>query len=76
MKLPNGYGSVTKLSGNRRKPYMVRVNAGKEYDSKKDDYVTKRVVLGYYKNQYMPLIAPTNDNLRRGYIVLRTRYYY
>lgn len=23
---PNGYGSVTKLSGNRRKPYAVRVS--------------------------------------------------
>ena len=24
MRLPNGYGGVTKLSGRRRKPYMVR----------------------------------------------------
>lgn len=24
MKLPNGYGSITKLSGNRRRPYAVR----------------------------------------------------
>lgn len=24
MKLPNGYGTVTKLSGNRRKPYIVK----------------------------------------------------
>lgn len=28
MKLPNGYGSVTKLSGNRRNPYMVRKTIG------------------------------------------------
>ena len=28
MKLPNGYGSVTKLSGNRRKPYIARVTLG------------------------------------------------
>lgn len=27
MKLPNGYGSVSKLSGNRRRPYMVRKNS-------------------------------------------------
>lgn len=26
MKLPNGYGSVSKLSGRRRRPYMVRMN--------------------------------------------------
>lgn len=24
MKLPNGYGSITKLSGNRRRPYAIR----------------------------------------------------
>lgn len=24
MKLPNGYGCISKLSGNRRKPYMIR----------------------------------------------------
>ena len=28
MKLPNGYGSVTKLSGNRRKPYLARITLG------------------------------------------------
>jgi len=28
MKLPNGYGSVIKLAGKRRKPYSVRVSAG------------------------------------------------
>lgn len=28
MKHPNGYGSVVKLSGNRRKPYAVRKTAG------------------------------------------------
>lgn len=28
MKMPNGYGSVIKLSGKRRKPYAVRVTTG------------------------------------------------
>ena len=28
MKNPNGYGSVTKLSGNRRKPFWVRKTVG------------------------------------------------
>ena len=28
MKLPNGYGSVIKLSGKRRKPYAVRITIG------------------------------------------------
>lgn len=35
MKLPNGYGSITRLKGNRRKPYSVRVTV--KYDS-----ITKR----------------------------------
>ena len=30
MKLPNGYGSVIKLSGKRRKPYAVRISIGAE----------------------------------------------
>ena len=28
MKNPNGYGSVSKLSGKRRRPYIVRITAG------------------------------------------------
>ena len=28
MKNPNGYGGVSKLPGNRRKPYRVRLPAG------------------------------------------------
>ena len=28
MRLPNGYGSVVKLSGNRRRPYMIRKTTG------------------------------------------------
>ena len=32
MKLPNNYGSVTKLSGNRRRPYRVRITADFEVD--------------------------------------------
>lgn len=64
MRLPNSYGSVTKLSGNRRKPYMVRVTAEPEYDEQKEDFVTKRVVLGYYKTRKDALsaLAQYNDN--------------
>lgn len=62
MKLPNGYGSITKLTGNRRKPYMVRINAGQAYDEKTGDYVPKRVVLGYYKTQKEALAALSEYN--------------
>lgn len=57
MRLPNGYGSVTKLSGTRRKPYMVRITTGIEYDPVKDDYIQKRTVLGYYATKQEALTA-------------------
>lgn len=28
MKMPNGYGSIIKLSGKRRRPFAVRITAG------------------------------------------------
>lgn len=64
MKLPNGYGSVTKLPGNRRKPYLARLPAQSVYDEKLDDYVIKRPPLGYYKTQKEALfaLAQYNDN--------------
>lgn len=33
MRNPNGYGTISKLSGNRRKPYRVRVTTGFEMDA-------------------------------------------
>ena len=57
MRLPNGYGSVTKLSGKRRKPYMARITTGMEYDPVKDDYIQKRIVLGYFEKKEEALAA-------------------
>ena len=57
MRLPNGYGSVTKLSGKRRKPYMVRITTDCVYDEERDDYVQKRAVLGYYAKKSEALEA-------------------
>ena len=37
MKFANGYGSITKLSGKRRKPWMVRITEGRTYDEEKDE---------------------------------------
>lgn len=51
MKLPNGFGSVTKLSGKRRKPWMARVTVG--WEGKKQ----KRIVIGYYATQREALQA-------------------
>lgn len=47
MKLPNGYGSVVKMSGRRRRPYCVRKTIGWEYDPTKDKMIQKYIVIGY-----------------------------
>lgn len=57
MRLPNGYGSITKLSGNRRKPFMVRIT--KDYD---DEGRQKRIVLGYYETRKKALEALSTYN--------------
>lgn len=47
MRLPNGYGSITKMKGNRRKPYIVRVTKNCHYDKKQKRYIQKMITLGY-----------------------------
>lgn len=52
MKNPNGYGTVTKLSGNRRKPWVVK--EGKSGKQKTIGYTTTReeglIMLAKYNN--------------------------
>ena len=48
MKLPNGYGSVHKLSGKRCKPWRVRISAGYIYNEEKDTFVRKYKTLGHF----------------------------
>ena len=43
MKLPNGYGSVYKLSGKRRNPYAARITVGW-----KDDFEKQKSYPVYY----------------------------
>ena len=47
MKLPNGYGSVVKLSGKRRKPWMVRKTTGYRIDPVKEKKVNEYIIIGY-----------------------------
>ena len=47
MKLPNGYGSVVKLSGKRRNPYLVRKTNGWHFDKEKDKQVQDFIIIGY-----------------------------
>lgn len=68
MKLPNNYGSVSKLSGNRRRPYMVR----KSLDG-------NQLVIGYFETKEKALQALADYNrqpaeLPKSTITLTTLY--
>jgi len=58
MKLPNGYGSVYKLSGKRRKPYIAVVTLGWDKDTKKQN----RLPIGYFETSQLALTALSNYN--------------
>ena len=57
MKNPNGYGSVVKLSGNRRKPFWVRKTVG--WNEKGHP---KYETIGYYETREEGLIALAEYN--------------
>lgn len=60
MKLPNGVGSVSKLSGTRRNPWLVRITNG--WIMKDGKAVQKRVTIGYYPTRKEALEALMNYN--------------
>lgn len=60
MKLPNSYGSVTKLSGKRRKPWIVRLTDG--YTIENGTTHQNRKTLGYYKTRSEALAALAEYN--------------
>lgn len=62
MRLPNGFGSVYKLSGKRHKPWAARVYVGKEIN---ENTVTRKYkYVGYYrtKKEAIEALALYNDN--------------
>lgn len=63
MKLPNGYGSITKLSGKRRKPWIVRITTGIVYDEAKGDFKQIREILGYFSSRKEAMEALNQYNL-------------
>lgn len=74
MKNPNGYGSVFKLSGNRRRPWAVRITVGWT-DEGKQQYA----YLGYYESRRkaMMALADYNNNpfdLSRGKLTFKEIY--
>ncbi len=62
MKLPNNYGSIVKLSGNRRKPYAVRTTVEWKYNAKKDTYTQVKKYIGYAstREEALELLAEYN----------------
>lgn len=64
MRLPNGYGSIVKLSGKRRNPYVVRKTAGWRYDKDKDKQVQEYIIIGYAptKADGLQMLAEYNKN--------------
>lgn len=61
MKLPNGYGSVYKLPGNRRKPWAVRITVSRK-EGKDGLMHWKYKYLGYYESQADALVALAHFN--------------
>ena len=64
MRLPNGYGSIYKMSGNRRNPWRVRITVGWAFDEvlMKNRQIVKD--LGYFRTRQeaMKALAEYNDN--------------
>lgn len=58
MKLPNGYGSVYKLKGNRRKPYVATISSS--YSCTSNSVRCRREILGYFTTKKEALAALTS----------------
>ena len=62
MRLPNSYGSIVKLKGNRRKPFMVRITTSYSVDGETRKATQDRKVLGYYVSQKEAMLALAEYN--------------
>jgi hypothetical protein len=62
MKLPNGFGTVYKLSGNRRNPYVAKKTKGWEIDPKTGKSKQLYTVVGYYPTRKEALTALADFN--------------
>jgi integrase len=64
MRLPNGFGSVYKLSGNRRKPFVARITVDKVKNPDTGKAYLKYRVLGYFEKRAEALqcLADYNKN--------------
>lgn len=63
-KLPNGFGSVYRLNGNRRKPFAAVKTLSLVYDEKTNKTTQKRVVLGTFATREEGIAALVAFNKR------------
>ena len=64
MRFPNGYGGISKLSGNRRNPFRVRITKGWVIDEKTQKSKQVHVTVGYYptRAEALKALALYNEN--------------
>lgn len=62
MRNPNGYGGISVLGGNRRRPFRVRITTGWDYDEKTGIQKQKFATLGYYATRKEAMIALAEYN--------------
>ena len=62
MRLPNGFGNVSKLSGKRRNPWRVRKTIGWEIDEKTKKVKQIYETIGYYPTRQQALQALSEYN--------------
>ena len=64
MKMPNGYGTVYKLSGKRRKPFIARKTTGWTVDEETQKSKQIYVTIGYFatRPEALQALAEYNDN--------------
>ena len=76
MKLPPKFGSITKLKGNLRRPFMVRIYDGMKVNFETKKAYPKQIVLGYYatRKEAMDALVEYNANpynLNRQKVTIR-----
>lgn len=62
MKMPNGFGSVYKLSGKRRKPWVARKTTGWTWNEGKQKSFPVYQFIGYYETRQEALTALVDYN--------------
>lgn len=62
MRLPNGFGSVYKLSGKRRKPWVARKTTGYTFDEEAKTSYPIYTFIGYYATRQEALAALVDYN--------------